>query len=688
MKLMFDQKKLMEAFSARASRFCGVPEGLEAFILSGRAHLEADALAESQAASQGQTASPLSFQSLVVVRTEERLEELAAQLKVLCPDHTVLTFPGWDSMPYDRVSPRKDIVGCRLKTLKTLMTLQESEKSSHLGTEAPSVSPCFVVVSAKALLQKLPPQDKIKSLSLAIQSGREIPIETLHSFLIDKGYLRVETVREPGEYAIRGGIVDLFPSGYQDPFRLDFFGDDIDSVTTFDPLSQRSLEKITSEIELMPAGEVVLSTESIRHFRESYRRLFGQGSEKDTLYKAISDGRTQAGMEHWLPLFYPTLSTLLDYVRPSSSVYFCHQSRDAFQEQWVQIEDHYEARSSLAGDANTSPPVLPRSFFLTFEEVLNKSQHSVFLTPFFEPEIGATPVLDAQSKALLGTSIKKAGIRKGEAGGRTNTQAVEVVSSSSPLEKLRSFGIGKAPFSKPTFIFCDTEGGAQKTKALLEAIDLSSHAIELDTNTVMAAFLPCSLPSPSSSHSQGTDCVGIGVFPLSHSFETPFGQFIAAQDLYGKRSAGRPRRQRRSDLFIEESSALSVGDLVVHDHHGIGRYAGLHTITVDHIPHDCLQLIYAGDDKLFLPVENLDLITRFGGEGNAAALDKLGGKSWQNRRKKVKEDLMVMAGQLIDLAAQRKLQLSESLVPDQDFYQEFVARFPYAETEQEASLAQ
>ncbi len=616
---MFDSLILKTVSESSKGRLCGVPEGLEAFLIREISQYE----------------KKTTSCSLVVVQNEERLEEMAVQLKTLCPGKSVLTFPAWDCLPYDRVSPHKDLVGRRLDTLKTLVTHPKG--------------PCLVVTSAKALLQKLPPKEVIKSMTVSFQSGQTLSLASLQNFLLSNGYLRVDTVREPGEYALRGGLVDLFPSGAENPIRLDLFGDDIESITTFDPLSQRSLEKVMSPVDLMPAGEVALCENTVRLFRQKYSALFGRASQKDKLYEAISEGKPYPGMEHWLPFFYPELSTLFDYMVPDVSVYFCQQSTEALKKHQEQIEDHFEARCHQKPEEQPYHPVPLSSFFLTYKDLLKKGCKSISMTPFSEPGQKVSleeRVLDLDSRTL-----------------HLSSKQGNVVAS--PVEKLKKLDLGNSSF-KPFLMMCDSDGQREKARNLLETLDIPCRDISSLDNF---------------RDYKNSSSVALFLYPLSEGFETPRACVIASREIFGRRVSGRSRRKRRSDLFIEESSALSVGDLIVHEEHGVGRYAGLYTLTVDQIPHDCLQLMYAGDDKLFLPVENLDLITRFGGEDNPAALDKLGGKSWQLRREKVKKDLMAMAGQLIDLAAKRKLQKTESLVPDEAFYQEFSSRFPYTETE-------
>lgn len=648
---MFKPDLISTSLHVNKSRLCGVVEGAEPFVVQAR-----EALRQQQSLEGG-------CQALVIVRDGERLDDMVTHLTALCPEKEILPFPAWDTVPYDRASPRKDLVGQRVKTLEAL---------SHADAEKGQI----IVTSSKALCQKVPPRSEGRFFSLSLEKGKSVSFEGLQSFLQDNGYLRVETVREPGEYAIRGGLVDLFPSGHSNPLRLDLFGDEIESLTSFDPLSQRSLDDQTEGVTLIPAGEVILSEEKRRCFREKYRRLFDTTGEKDPLYQAISAGRSYPGMEHWLSLFYPSLVSLTSYLNPGAHLYWCHQSEGALQQHWEQIEDHYQAR--LQGHQGNNKtlyyPVPPQDLFLTRDELSADPFRTVFLTPFSEPETrpeesektSDAAVIDLASKSLLMTAPG------------------QNAPSMTPGERFRRLESERDFYDKATLVLGGTEGDCHRAKTFLETMDIQVSVLPVSTKE--QPFW--SEKVFSKSQRQGFDKIRVGLFPLSQSFETPSGRFIATQDLFGRRQGGRPKRKRRSDLFIEESSALTVGDLVVHDQHGVGRYAGLHTLLVDRIPHDCLQLVYAGDDKLFLPVENLDLMTRFGGEDREAALDKLGSQAWQKRRQKVKEDLMVMASQLIELAATRQIRTCESLVPDEAFYQEFVSRFPYAETEDQQQAIQ
>lgn len=683
---MFHDTLLASLQQASSGQICNAPESCEAFLL--RDHLSLQTRMQ-----KGRGAA----HSLIVVRDEDRLEELSAQLKGLMPQHTILSFPGWDCLPYDRVSPRKDLVGKRLQTLHTLSLKQQQNLT--------------LVTSARALLQKLPPHKAIASFTF--QAGEEFSLPSLRTFLEMQGYLRVETVREPGEYTFRGGLIDVFPSGSDSPLRLDLFGDTLEKVALFDPLSQHSLDTVTSPVDLLPAGEVALSEETIRHFRQQYCSLFGHTHAKESLYRALSEGHPQPGMEHWLPLFYPKLTSLLDFLAPAPLVYFCHQSEEALKRVLEQVQDHYEARHQ--GDATNATtaslpyhPVPPESFFLSLDLLAAHIPASFSVTCFSSPEtserpersgtpeipgipeISGTPEvpgatrIDLGAKALLlnqkkGTGsvspvgkLKSLGLGPALKREQEKEQKQEWAQDEVPVPKKSAWEeeLGRKTASQHTFVCCDREEQKIKMKSLFDSLERATYDLDLqetDQDTWSKA-------TPSSQ-------IGLCVFPLSQGFETPFCRVLAARDILGTRSAGRSRRKRRSDLFIEESSTLSVGDLIVHEDHGIGRYAGLHTLRINDLAHDCLQLVYAGEDKLFLPVENLNLITRFGGENNAAALDKLGSKAWHLRRQKVKEDLMKMAAQLIDVAARRKLHTCTPLIPETAFYQEVVGRFPYLETE-------
>ncbi|MDD3288455.1 MAG: transcription-repair coupling factor, partial [Alphaproteobacteria bacterium] len=266
-----------------------------------------------------------------VALDDVRAAMLAESLAFFAPHVEVINFPAWDCLPYDRISPHADILGQRVNALARLME--------------PFKSPAVVLTTVNAIGQKTLPPEILQRSSLGVSVGDELSVDNLSRFLATNGYVRSGTVRESGEFAIRGGIVDLFPTGYESPVRLDFLGDEIEAIREFDPLTQTTTGKLDA-LRLRPISEVLLDERSMAHFRSGYRELFGAVTESDPLYEAVSAGNKFPGVEHWLGLFYPRLSGILEYL-PTSPVTFDWQSEEALKSRWQQIEDFYQARLSL-----------------------------------------------------------------------------------------------------------------------------------------------------------------------------------------------------------------------------------------------------------------------------------------------------------------------------------------------------
>jgi transcription-repair coupling factor (superfamily II helicase) len=310
--------------------YAGVPEGAEALVLS-------RVLAGESA--------------LYVCATESKAQRLVEQLAIAAPQINPLYFPAWDCLPYDRVASGLDVMTMRINVLTTLL----EEKQTYC-----------VVTSIASLLQRLPPKSALAGQSLSIQPKQSLSRDLLLSYLGTMGYVRSETVRESGEYAVRGGIIDFFPTGSLDPVRVDFFGDEVESLRTFDAMAQTTLNKLESVI-LRPVSELTLNSEGISHFRTQYRELFGVSS--DPLYEAISAGRKYGGMEHWLPLFFPECDTLLDYAQ--NSQIFIEEGADGSAAARLQtINDYYQARTAPIPGDHSSPyrPLPPELLYWTAQE--------------------------------------------------------------------------------------------------------------------------------------------------------------------------------------------------------------------------------------------------------------------------------------------------------------------------------
>jgi len=571
---------------------------------------------------------------LHVCRDDGSMARFAAALAFFHPGLAVLTFPAWDCLPYDRVSPNGEITSRRIDTLTRLA-----------GDGEPS--PLVVLTTVNALVQRVPPKSLFDGRVLALGRGGRINLERLQSFFRNNGYLRTDTVREPGEFAVRGGIVDIYPAGAAQPVRLDFFGDTIESLRHFDPLTQRStgtLERLT----LRPVSEVLLDDAAISRFRSRYREQYGAAVSEDPLYESVSAGRRHAGMEHWLPLYYERLETLFDYL-PGAGLSFDYQAEEVRAHRNEAIADFYAARSSLAGAAHAAAPVYrpvrPEQLYIGDAEWQSHlaGRAVVRLSPF-------------------------AGVGDADAGARParNFAAERADPKVNLFEAVRDYLDAERRSGRRTAIAAYSAGSADRLATVLRERGLA------DLRRVDDAAALAQLP---------TGATGLALLPLEQGFVTDSLVLLGEQDILGDRLARVPRRRRSLDQFISEAASLAPGDLVVHAEHGIGRYEALETIDVAGAPHDCLKVLYAGDDRLFVPVENIEVLSRYGSEDSGVQLDRLGGVAWQGRKARVKQRIREIAGELIRVAAERQLRPGEAVVPPEGLYEEFAARFPYPETE-------
>ncbi|MBX9805323.1 MAG: transcription-repair coupling factor [Alphaproteobacteria bacterium] len=590
--------------------YAGVPDGAEALLLS----------------------SPFADQlTLYICATEAKARRLVEQLEIVSPSLHPLYFPAWDCLPYDRVSSGLDVMTMRINVLTTLLE--------------PTATPRCVITSVAALLQRLPPKSSLEGQSLTIQMGKSLKRDHLLKFLNEMGYVRSETVRESGEYAVRGGIIDFFPTSVNDPVRIDFFGDEVDQLRSFDAMTQTTLSALDTVV-LKPVSELTLTPEGISHFRTRYRELFGAAN--DPLYEAISAGRKYGGMEHWLPLFFEKCETLLDYVE-GAQIYLEEACEGAAAAHLQTIQEYYQARNTpIPGDQGTKyRPLPPELLYWTstdWDTFLQTSPWSK-VTPFHGEETNqGSPLQDYQGKILADF---------GAAQSTARVKAFEVLA-----ERLTD----AAQKKKPVILACFSEGARDRLLTILE---------EHEIKGVQAV----------DAWPGGTEGAVALIYPLERGYELPHLLVISEQDLLGDRVARAVSKRRKTDQFFLEVAQLTPGDLVVHRDQGIGRYEGLMTIKVGAASHDCLCLIYDGGDKLFLPVENIEMITRYGGEGAVAQLDRLGSSAWQMRKAKVKKRIREVADYLIKLAAERALHEGQILEKHPTKYEEFCSHFPYLETE-------
>jgi transcription-repair coupling factor (superfamily II helicase) len=559
-------------------------------------------------------------------------------LRFFAPRLSVLPFPAWDCLPYDRVSPKPDIESRRLATLAVLA--RDEGK------------PAVIVTTINAVLQRVPPKSAIANASFAAKNGAEVDRDALVAFLAGNGYVRAGTVREPGDFALRGGIVDLWPPGVEQPLRLDFFGATLDAIRRFDAETQLSDKTAVPEVALLPASEAPLNAQAISRFRSGYVAAFGAAGD-DPLYESVSAGRKTQGMEHWLPLFYDHLDTLFDYL-PRCLVLLGHQAEESKNARLELVQDYYETREQFrqvkddkkAIKGPPYKPLKPETLYLTDAEWKAWLAKNIIreLTPFQAPD--SMTSLDAGGR--LGRDFAPE-----RQGGNLNV----FQAAADHLKALAAAG-------KRALIASWTEGSVERMGGVM-----SDHGV---TPIRKVTDWPEALKLDASAFAIA--CLGI-----ERGFEAPGFIILSEQDVLGDRMVRAASRARRAQNFIAEASSLTPGDLVTHIEHGVGRYLGLKAIDALGAPHDCLELQYDGG-KLFLPVENIELLTRYGSD-EGAQLDRLGGAGWQKRKAEMKERVRAIAAELIKIAAARQLKSLPPVERPSGLYDEFAARFPYQETE-------
>ena len=574
---------------------------------------------------------------LFIASSGSLLEEVANVLKRISPDLDVLKFPSWDTVPFDRVSPHSSIVSQRLDTL------------SKLATENAGFRKRVVVTSIGAVVQKLPPKSIFLNSKRSYQKGGSFHFDDFLHYAQINGYTRVEQVMEQGEYALRGDIVDIFPTSSEVPLRIDLFDDQIEKIRTFDVVSQRSTGEIDS-YTFSVAGEVVLDENTIQNFRSAYREAFGAAGLKDELYESISNGVKYIGFENWLPFFYSDpLPSIFDYL-PASNVVIGQEVLQALENKIETISDHYQARLEALKISSTADmvyrPVNPEKLYLNKENFKEKikAHHHIFLSDFSLPD---------------GENVVNMGVVPSQ-----NFAHHKNISFASVYEELKNYLNSNA--KRKRMICVSSEGEKEKLLSYMEKYDFKD-----------VVFAPTYQEALRLTEKKKTALL---ILTLQHGFKSEELCLISQSDILGERVEHRTRKVKAEDL-IEDISSLEIGELVVHTEHGLGRFMGLESITAGGAPHDCLKILYKNDDKLFVPVENIELVSRYGREDEQIELDVLGGMAWQAKKKKVKEKIQEMAAALIKVAAERALQAAEIYMPPAEAYNDFCARFEYQETD-------
>ncbi|WP_133365393.1 transcription-repair coupling factor [Qipengyuania sediminis] len=571
--------------------------------------------------------------AVMVTPDEAAMRAVSDAARYFAPELEVIEFPAWDCLPYDRASPALSVSARRLAALHRL--------------QKKGGGPQLIVTTINALTQRVLTPFRVRETVREFRPGMEIGRDSLAVLLRRQGYGRTDTVIDAGEFAIRGSIVDIYPSGLGQGLRLDFFGDELETLRTFDPGTQLTTGTLESHL-LLPASEALLDEDSIRRFRTRYRELFGAAATQDPLYEAVSEGRRLAGMEHWLPLFEDKLATLFDHLGTGDVAVIDAAAIGAGEERLSDIADYFEQRRSTAGQAKGSyRPLPPDALYLSSDELARSLERWPVhrATGFAEPE--SARVIDF-------------GFRSGR-----------------DFTPERARGDNVYPVLADHFRAVAKEG----RRSLLAAYSTGSRARiasileEAGVKVALAEDWQDALGKAAKGK------VAALVLPLEASFANDEIELVTEQDLLGDRLVRRRKRKKDADAFLAELSALGQGDLVVHSDHGIGRYLGLEPITVGKSAHDCVMLEYAGGDKLFIPVENIDVLSRYGSSDQPVQLDRLGGEAWQRRRARMRERIREIANELLKTAAARALRKAPVLEAEDGPYGQFTDRFPWEETD-------
>lgn len=573
--------------------------------------------------------------TVYVAPDEAAMRSLAETIPFFAPEIEILQFPGWDCLPYDRASPSTVITSQRMATLAAL--------------QSPALGKRLLLTTIGALIQRVVTPFRIRQTGAILASGVSISRERLATLLQSNGYFRVDTVAEQGEFALRGSLVDLIPAGSELGLRLDFFGDEIETIRSFSPQDQRSTG-IVERFELLPAVETLMDEDAVRRFRTQYRDLFGGTATGDPLYQAVSEGRRLAGMDHWLPLFEDRMVTLLDHLGKDPLIIRDQAALAAGEARFEAIADYHANREKAqSATPGSYRPLAPQKLYLTSTELqaLCDDHRAHLLTPFPAPEMA---------------QVVDFGISAGR------DFAPERARKDNVYEAVAAYLKESQRAGQKPIIASYSRGARERLKGLL-----SDHGAP---KLAEADGWQAALGTATSK------TVAMVVLPIDHGFSTPDVALLSEQDILGDRLVRRRKSKKSADAFLAEMAALTPGDLIVHVEHGIGRYEGLASIPVGQSPHDCVTLVYAGGDKLYVPVENIDVLLGYGSGGEGVVgLDRLGGEAWQRRKAKLKERITAIAHELIATAAQRALRPGVTMELDPSAYASFVDRFPYSETE-------
>ena len=568
--------------------------------------------------------------SVVIVSTMAEADRLEQDIQLYLRDvpnaPEVLHFADWETLPYDNFSPHQDIISARMRTLYQLSQGQKS----------------LIVVSAPTLTQRLPPQDYIVGNSLMVKRGQQLDMIKLRQRLTNAGYNSVDTVYQHGEFAVRGALLDVYPMGSEWAFRIELFDDEVETLREFDPETQRTVRQV-DHIDLLPARECPLDKPGIAHFKMAWHDHFDVDHRASSVYQDVSDGIPPAGVEYYLPLFFEQTASFFDYLPEQTLIMVTEGLEPAIENFWREATSRYESRR---GDLER-PILAPQQVFISVGDVFQCLKHY--------------PRITLHDRALP------------EKQGNHNLPYDEPpalyidAAAKHPLERLENFACN----TPLRLLFCaETTGRREALREHLQKI-----GIQPADHDSFASFIA------------SNDAHGIAVADLEQGLLCAPDNIalIAEPQLFGMRVQQRRRRKTTSsehqDNIVKNLSELKIGAPVVHIDHGVGRYQGLVTLEIDQQADEFLLIEYADQAKLYVPVSNLHLISRYtGADADVAPLHRLGSEQWQKARRKAAEQIRDVAAELLHIYARRKARKGTAFEDPADAYRQFAASFPFEET--------
>lgn len=571
----------------------------------------------------GQLISKLAHRNVAFFVDGKDIDEIADRISFFNPDAEVLVFPEYDVLPFERLSVSSDVMNARLKTLSSLVDASNNKRK-------------IVIISLSASLKRLPPKVFITQNKIPVKVGEKLKRDDLMATLVSFGFTRLINACHACEFAVRGSILDIVLSNEGIGYRIDFFGDRVESIRTFSTETQKGLESLDN-VMLNPGSEVLSDKNTVQSFASKLRTMFG--FKADHIIEEMEQGRKIPGQENLLPFFYDTMSTVFDFLPNDTTVLLPYDYKVSIESEDSRISGLYEESNKVRGTRNEPFFPLPEYDLLyirvdEFEDNITK-QTVMELMPF-----GDSKEISAVTNYYLESQ-------------KTKKPVVELYKGDVLEQKSKAL------------IGCFSIGSRERLKNLFNEYEIET----LDCDSI-------------NDLTKAKSAVGLGVFPINSGFADIEQNLIvhSEQDILGVRLNRKAKKKKFSQTVFAEISSFQEGELVVHVEHGIGRFEGLQALTVGNAAHDFARIAYAGGDKFYLPVENLELLSKFGSSEDAE-LDKLGSAQWQLRKAKVKQRIKIAAEKLLKIAAERSMLQAPKVEPIEGAYEEFCAKFPYLETE-------